>query len=117
VVRGTISKAEREVRFSYRVGEVELGDLDFSEFFFRHEMLIEKAAEHQKELMVSAAFVGWQMGSGKKDQSFQSYLKQMGLSEKETELTIEEKALNAALGDRADNAARKWYMENIKGKK
>jgi hypothetical protein len=80
-------------------------------------MLTEKAVERQKESMVSAAFIGWQMGAGKKDESYQDYLRRLGLTDKEPEMTEEEKAINAAIADRADRAARKWYMENVKSKK
>lgn len=61
--------------------------LEFSEFFFRQEMIAEEEAEQESRHMVSAAFTGWQLGAGKKDQSLKKYLESFNLIEAPPQLT------------------------------
>lgn len=74
----------------------------------------EKAAEKQKAGMVSAAFVGWQLGAGKEGQSFNAYLKYMGLVEKSQKMTKAEKEHTVVRAKHADEVCRKWFNENVK---
>jgi len=52
-------------------------------------MIEEKEREAAKQQMIAASFTAWQMGDTGMD--FQPYLKKLGLSDIETELTEEQK--------------------------
>lgn len=80
-------------------------------------MYAETEAKRYKDSMVSAAFIGWQLGAGEKGQSFSDYLKLRGLVEEKDEMTAEEKEYEKIKAEHADQVCRKWYMKNVKGKK
>ena len=57
--------------------------LDFAEYKFRADYLTDKINKEEKDRLISASFTAWQIGSqnGLK-LSWQSYLKELNLSEK-----------------------------------
>jgi len=55
-------------------------------------MIIKEKELSIKNQMIAASYTAWQMGSGEK-KSFGSYLKYLGLSEKEEKLSKEQKKM------------------------
>lgn len=54
-------------------------------------MIDEEKLDAVRQAMIAASFTAWQMGSGKKNESWDRYIERFGLSDKEPGLTDEEK--------------------------
>lgn len=61
-------------------------------------MIEAEKAEIEKQRWIAASYTAWQMGAGK-NMSFPMYLKHLGLSDKEPELTSEQKKIIIAKAD------------------
>lgn len=60
-------------------------------------MIEAEKAEQSKQMMIAASFAAWQTGAGEK-MTFGLYLKRLGLSDSEPELTAEQKQILTARG-------------------
>lgn len=84
--------------------------MHFCDFWFYKKSIEKEESEQQRNTMVAAAFVGWQLGNT--GQSFDMYLNGFGLLEKEPPLTDDEKQF---LTDRALEKAER-IAEAMKNK-
>jgi hypothetical protein len=67
--------------------------MKFSDFVFQSKMIVKHEAERYKRDLEIAAFIGWQdlVTQGEKV-TFAKYLSDLGLNDKDNDLTPEEKA-------------------------
>ncbi len=69
----------------------------FADFLLQAELIAEFRAEEKKDQMTAAAYTAWLMGAGEK-KTFKSFLIGIGLLEKPTPLSQEEKKVIAQKG-------------------
>lgn len=87
--------------------------MKFSELVFQSRMLDSQKAERFKNQLIAGAFVGWQylMAQGEKG-NFSDYLNNLGLSDKDDKLTVEDK--KKIVAEAYETGAR--VMKMFKGK-